>query len=206
MTELVHGHVYWPSSINSRACANSVYQALLSPPLEPGNEATTPLALPNATSLAPPQCHSPCSPQCHSPCSPNVTPLALPMPLPLLSPMPLPLPHPQCHSPCHSPLSLLPDLLLYQQKSCCWVMKCVPSVGRRWEVQGGYPVDTSSTCRCLLDYYIDKGFKNGEPANANCKQLLWPHQFMLARLPLCQQPLLLIYGWMRLLSSALMSC
>ena len=39
MTEFVRGHVYWPCSVNSRACANSGYQALLSPPLEPGNEA-----------------------------------------------------------------------------------------------------------------------------------------------------------------------
>ena len=39
VTEFVRGHVYWPSSVNSCACANSVYQALLSPPLEPGNEA-----------------------------------------------------------------------------------------------------------------------------------------------------------------------
>ena len=38
-TEFICGHVYWPCSVNSRACANSVYQALLSPPLEPGNEA-----------------------------------------------------------------------------------------------------------------------------------------------------------------------
>ena len=40
MTEFVRGHVYWPCSVNSRACANGVYQALLSPPLEPGNEAS----------------------------------------------------------------------------------------------------------------------------------------------------------------------
>ena len=39
MTEFVCGHVYWPYSVNSRACANSVYQALLSPLLEPGNKA-----------------------------------------------------------------------------------------------------------------------------------------------------------------------
>ena len=39
VTEFVRGHVYWPCSVNSRACANSVYRALLSPPLEPGNEA-----------------------------------------------------------------------------------------------------------------------------------------------------------------------
>ena len=34
VTEFVRGHVYWPCSVNSRACANSGYQALLSPPLE----------------------------------------------------------------------------------------------------------------------------------------------------------------------------
>ena len=39
VTEFVCGYVYWPCSVNSRACANGVYQALLSPPLEPGNEA-----------------------------------------------------------------------------------------------------------------------------------------------------------------------
>ena len=41
VTEFIRGHVYWPCSVNSCACANSVYQALLSPPLEPGNEAST---------------------------------------------------------------------------------------------------------------------------------------------------------------------
>ena len=41
VTAFVRRHVYWPSSVNSRACTNSVYQALLSPPLEPGNEAST---------------------------------------------------------------------------------------------------------------------------------------------------------------------
>ena len=39
MTEFVRGHVYWTCSVNCRTYANSVYQALLSPPLEPGNEA-----------------------------------------------------------------------------------------------------------------------------------------------------------------------
>ena len=39
MTEFVHGHVYRSCSVNSHACTNSVYQALLSPPLESGNEA-----------------------------------------------------------------------------------------------------------------------------------------------------------------------
>ena len=36
MTEFVCGHVYWPCSVNSRAW----YQALLSPLLQPGNEAS----------------------------------------------------------------------------------------------------------------------------------------------------------------------
>ena len=39
VTEFVRRRLYWTCSINFRACANGVYQALLSPPLEPGNEA-----------------------------------------------------------------------------------------------------------------------------------------------------------------------
>ena len=40
VTEFIRGHVYWPYSINFRTCTNSVYQALLSHPLEPGYEAS----------------------------------------------------------------------------------------------------------------------------------------------------------------------
>ena len=51
VTEFVRGRVYWPSSVNSRACANSVYQALLSPLLEPGNEAMQRGDLPNTCDM-----------------------------------------------------------------------------------------------------------------------------------------------------------
>ena len=37
---IVHGYIYCRFSVNSCACANMCTQALLSPPLEPGNEAT----------------------------------------------------------------------------------------------------------------------------------------------------------------------
>ena len=39
VAEVVHGYICCCVSINSCSCVNSVYQALLSPPLEPGNEA-----------------------------------------------------------------------------------------------------------------------------------------------------------------------